>query len=98
MDSPHPPEWMHPDESSFADGARKHVQEIHKKRSSFFSASVSPHKDKGKGKARAPASSTDTDPILVEFRDKRKNKSEEGKTDQFRWAILFENQRGHVSH
>jgi len=91
---------MHPDESSLADGARKHAQEIHKKGS--FRISVFTSKHKGKRKASisqlcSPTSDTETLAVPVEFRDKRKNKDDQGKLDQFRWATLYENQRGHVS-
>ena len=89
---------MHPDESFLADGAKKRAQEIHKKRSFRVSISVLPSKDTVKrSNSQVPAPTLETEPVLVEFRDKRKNKNDEVKLDQFRWATLYENQRGYVS-
>ncbi|KAF8509801.1 hypothetical protein JB92DRAFT_2943863 [Gautieria morchelliformis] len=96
---PSPPEWMRACESSLADGARAHVREIQEKRSSHFSIFSIPRPKEGKGKsdkskAVPPASPQVTEPILVEFRDKRRNREDEGKSDKFKWAFVYENQRG----
>jgi hypothetical protein len=96
---PSPPEWMRTCESSLAEGARAHVQEIQKKRSSHFSIFPIPRKEgkgKDKGKAVPTTSPQVTEPILIEFRDKRRNREHEGKSDKFKWAFVYENQRGYV--
>jgi len=98
-----PPEWMQPSEAALADGARKHVQEIVKKKSSRFSLSIN-HKSspnskdlkegRDKGTARVMPSATGNDILTVEFNDKRNTDEVVGQVDQFRWAIVYENQRG----
>jgi hypothetical protein len=98
---PSPPEWMRTCEPSLADGARAHVLEVQKKRSSFlptFGVTRTEDKDKGKDDAvlRVTTPPLEPEPILVEFKDKRKHKGDESKSDQFKWAILYENQRGYV--
>ena len=104
MDSPNeqsPPEWMRTCESSLADGARAHVLEIQKKRSfhfSIFSIARKEEKNNGQDKGKAVLSTppAETESLLVQFIDKRRNREEEGHSDQFKWAFLYENQRGYV--
>lgn len=105
MAGPSPPEWMRPSESSLADGARAHILQIQKKRSSFLATfDIARKEDESKGKGKDKNQSLvplmtpppDTEPAVVEFEDKRKYKEDKGQIDQFKWAILYENQRGYV--
>lgn len=96
---PSPPEWMRTCEPSLADGAKVHVREVQKKRSSFLPTLGTIRKqDKGKGKVEAvlTRSSPEIESVFVELADKRKHKEDGSESDQFRWAILYENQRGYV--
>lgn len=98
---PGAPDWMRTCESSLADGARTHVLEIQKKRSSYFSIfsiarKVENRKDKDTGKDGPSTPPPEPEPIQVEFRDERRRREDETQSDQFRWAFLYENQRGYV--
>ncbi|KAF8516146.1 hypothetical protein BU17DRAFT_92978 [Hysterangium stoloniferum] len=100
---PEPPEWMQPSEPELADGARKRVQGIVKRKASRFSLlsmnckrSRTDFKEgKDKGTARVMPSATENDTLSVEFNDKRNIEESVGQVDLFRWAIVYENQRGY---